>query len=68
MLPETISSLFNLADNFTLELMAVLALIWLGTLGYVIVRKVSGLIQGVRTARVVASEPYGKLAEAVAKP
>ena len=66
MLPESIASLFNLADNFGLEFMAVLALIWLATLGYVIVRKVSALIGRFRTARLQA-DPYRGLAEAVAE-
>ena len=66
MLPETITSLFNLADNYAVGFMAVLAFIWSATLGYLIVRKVAGLIARVRTARVEA-EPYGNLEEAVAE-
>lgn len=66
MLPESIISLFHLADNFALQFMAVLALIWFATLGYVIVRKLSVLVKRFRGARVEA-EAYGKLAEAVAE-
>jgi hypothetical protein len=51
MLPETITSLFGVADKFAVETTAVLALIWSGTLGYVIVRKVSSLVRRLRAAR-----------------
>ena len=49
MLPETIRSLFDVAGNYGLELMAVLALIWFGTLAYVILRKVARFVTRFRT-------------------
>jgi hypothetical protein len=45
MLPDSFNSLFAIADNFALELSIGLALIWLATLGYVAVRKVSAILK-----------------------
>ena len=45
MLPQSIASLFGLADNFMFEIMAVLALIWCATLACVVVRKASAVVR-----------------------
>ena len=63
MLPEMLGSLFHLADNFALEFMAILALIWFGALGYVIVRKISALVRRGHAAKLQPSA-CGNLAEA----
>jgi len=52
MLSQTIASLFKLADNLGLEFMAMLALIWFGTLGYVITRKIVGLVSAPRRRKL----------------
>jgi hypothetical protein len=61
MVHQTLPSLFTLANNFGLEIMALLAVIWIGTLGYVIVRKIVGLVKRHRRAPV-GTEAQGSLA------
>jgi hypothetical protein len=61
MLTETLIALFAAGNNYALELMIVLALIWAGALAYVVVRKLSRVVM----ARAEAgAEPCRSLAEA----
>ena len=46
MLPDSVHSLFAIADNFALQVFIGLASIWLGAVGYVAARKVSAIAKG----------------------